>query len=134
MTLLLLNDASADADATLATASDLRERLSGHDPPVRVVTATAAFRAYEESVGGLIRGYRWNDWALHAARTFDGFIRSENDRLGKANANIVEHALRFHKPVLFMSADNAPRSVLAVLALDAEDYVGGWALAVGGNP
>lgn len=78
----------------------------------------------------------WDDWIWksvvevdYATRRprFDGFVVC-NKSLGRANAGIVDLALKQNRAVLAISDDDRLVAVTAVTTDDPEDWMGGWSV------
>lgn len=80
----------------------------------------------------------WDSWIWETVtgrdyatreKHFDGFV-VYGDRLGRANAGIVDLALRNQRAVLAFQGEAGLGIVNAVVSLDPEDMVSGWTISI----
>ena len=125
MNVLILTDkGSGDAEGVSA-ATRVEEAMTKTGTPCKVTAARDAFFDYEQKTG-MVRGFRWEDWATHAAIAFDGFVRPYSKCLGHVNANIIAKAIEYGKPVVYLPETGLGEAVMAVVASDPENYKSGW--------
>jgi len=127
MNVLIVTDrASGDAGAVYA-ADRVEAAMAAIGAPCNAVGVGEAFRSYEAQMGK-VRGYRWDDWAAHAAATFDGFVRPYSKTLGRVNAEILAKALELGKPAVYLPDAGSGLSVVRIVATDPDNWKAGWAL------
>jgi hypothetical protein len=130
-TILVLTDKNTSLAATADATRDVQERLQASGVTWDVRSCREAFFAFEKSIGGVIRGHRWQDWTTHAVEAYAGFVRPYATVVGKGNADIIQAAMGRGKPVVFLPKHGRARSILGVGTRDAEAYVDGWQLVIG---
>jgi hypothetical protein len=132
MNVLLLHDKSTSNEAVWQAQDRAEGALAVAGLDWRITSARDAITAYEKTIGGVIRGWRWGDWVTHAVGSYSGFIRPYDLRLGKGNAEIVAGALSVHKPVVYLPESGTGCGVTAVRCVDDQDWSSGYLLVISG--